>query len=62
MNFTWRVSDCEELVGAVTGDDGYGFMELVIFPMKGGLTPNIFYLSSLLPNPRALQNFTQRLR
>ena len=21
MYFTWRVSDCEELVGAITGDD-----------------------------------------
>jgi hypothetical protein len=21
-DFTWRVSDCEELVGAITGDDG----------------------------------------
>jgi len=21
-DFTWRVSDCEELVGVVTGDDG----------------------------------------
>ena len=24
-NFTWRVSDCEELVGLLTGDDGVGF-------------------------------------
>ena len=24
-DFTWRVSDCEELVGEVTGDDGVGF-------------------------------------
>jgi len=24
-DFTWRVSDCEELVGSVTGDDGVGF-------------------------------------
>ena len=23
--FTWRVSDCEELVGSITGDDGVGF-------------------------------------
>ena len=21
-DFTWRVSDCEELVGVLTGDDG----------------------------------------
>jgi hypothetical protein len=25
---TWRVSDCEELVGAITGDDGFGFRVL----------------------------------
>ena len=24
-DFTWRVSDCEELVGLLTGDDGVGF-------------------------------------
>ena len=24
-DFTWRVSDCEELVGSITGDDGVGF-------------------------------------
>ncbi len=24
-DFTWRVSDCEELVGGFTGDDGVGF-------------------------------------
>ena len=24
-DFTWRVSDCEELVGVLTGDDGVGF-------------------------------------
>ena len=23
-DFTWRVSDCEELVGLLTGDDGGG--------------------------------------
>ena len=23
-NFTWRVSDCEELVGLLTGDEGIG--------------------------------------
>ena len=23
-DFTWRVSDCEELVGVITGDDGGG--------------------------------------
>ena len=25
--FTWRVSDCEELVGVITGDDGVRFWE-----------------------------------
>ena len=25
VDFTWRVSDCEELVGVLTGDDGVGF-------------------------------------
>ena len=25
VDFTWRVSDCEELVGLLTGDDGVGF-------------------------------------
>jgi len=24
-DITWRVSDCEELVGVLTGDDGVGF-------------------------------------
>jgi len=24
-DFTWWVSDCEELVGVLTGDDGVGF-------------------------------------
>ena len=24
-DFTWRVSDCKELVGGFTGDDGVGF-------------------------------------
>jgi hypothetical protein len=24
-DFTWRVSDCEELVGVTHGDDGVGF-------------------------------------
>ena len=24
-DFTWMVSDCEELVGLLTGDDGVGF-------------------------------------
>jgi len=24
-DFTWRVSDCEELEGLLTGDDGVGF-------------------------------------
>ena len=28
MDFTWRVSDCEELVGVLTGDDGVGFGEI----------------------------------
>jgi len=23
-DFTWRLSDCEELVGAITGDGGVG--------------------------------------
>ena len=26
-DFTWRVSDCEELVGVLTGDDGVGFSQ-----------------------------------
>ena len=26
-DFTWRVSDCEELVGSITGDDGVGFRQ-----------------------------------
>jgi len=26
-DFTWRVSDCEELVGLLTGDDGVGFRQ-----------------------------------
>ena len=30
MDFTWRVSDCEELVGLLTGDDGVGFRGLFI--------------------------------
>ena len=30
-----RVSDCEELVGAITGDNGFGFMELVFFKRIG---------------------------
>ena len=25
------VSDCEELVGAITGDDGVGFLEVILF-------------------------------
>jgi hypothetical protein len=25
-DFTWKVSDCEELVGGLTGDGGIGFM------------------------------------
>jgi hypothetical protein len=25
LDFTWRVSDGEELVGLLTGDDGVGF-------------------------------------
>jgi len=25
VDFTWMVSDCEELVGGFTGDDGVGF-------------------------------------
>jgi len=33
-NFTWRVSDCEEL-GAITEDDGFGLMELVFFKRIG---------------------------
>ena len=33
--FTWMVSDCEELVGSFTGDDGFGFMELVFFKRIG---------------------------
>jgi len=28
-HFTWRVSDCEELLGSVTGDDGVGFVRLI---------------------------------
>jgi len=24
VDFTWRLSGCEELVGSVTGDDGIG--------------------------------------
>jgi len=26
-SFTWRLSYCEELVGAITGDDGVGFRD-----------------------------------
>ena len=26
-DFTWRVSDCEELAGLLTGDDGVGFFK-----------------------------------
>jgi len=34
-DFTWRVSDCEELVGTITGDNVFGFMELVFFKRIG---------------------------
>jgi hypothetical protein len=27
-DFTWRVSDCEELVGVFTGDGEVGFMDI----------------------------------
>ena len=27
-DFTWRVSDCEEFVGVLTGDDWVGFGEI----------------------------------
>jgi glyoxylate utilization-related uncharacterized protein len=29
-DFTWRVSDCEELVGGFTGDDGVGIWRYLI--------------------------------
>jgi hypothetical protein len=29
-DFTWMVSDCEELVGLLTGDDGVGFRGLFL--------------------------------
>ena len=31
MGVTWRLSDCEELGGLLTGDDGVGFMGFLIF-------------------------------
>ena len=34
-DFTWRVSDCEELVGAITVEDGFGFLELVFLKELG---------------------------
>ena len=30
-DFTWKVSDCEELVGLLTGDDGVGYGGIVRF-------------------------------
>jgi hypothetical protein len=37
VDFTWRVSDCEGLVGggSITGDDGFGFIKLVFFKRIG---------------------------
>ena len=32
VGVTWSVSDCEELVGEVTGDDGVGFTECYFCP------------------------------
>ena len=31
VDFTWRVSDCEELVGAITADDGVLLLGVVLF-------------------------------
>ena len=28
-DFTWRLSDCEELAGLLTGDDGVGFRGVI---------------------------------
>ena len=45
--FTWRVYDCEELVGAITGDDGVGlgesniYHQLVDFSIMGDLNRKV---------------------
>ena len=33
-DFTWRVSDCEELVGSITGEDGVGFKKFTQLILK----------------------------
>ena len=32
-DFTWGLSDCDELVGSVTEDDGVGFREFLTVPL-----------------------------
>ena len=45
--FSWRVSDCEELVGAITGDDGVClgesniYHQLVDFSIMGNLNRKV---------------------
>ena len=34
-DFTWMVSDCEELVGVTHRDDGFGFIKLVFLKELG---------------------------
>ena len=41
--FYLGVSDCEELVGSVTGDDGVGFRELLTVPLPFPHFPMIIF-------------------
>ena len=36
-DFTWRVSDCEELGGLCTGDDGVGLVYILLSEMPSFL-------------------------
>ena len=41
-DFTWWVSDCEELVGLLTGDDGVGFRQCLSIPLTLYLKLNLY--------------------
>jgi hypothetical protein len=44
----WRVSDCEELVGAVTVGDGVGFRGISTWSIKITRKPKLFFLYRFL--------------
>ena len=47
-DFTWRVSDCEELVGLFTGDHGIGCGGISTWSIKITRKPKLFFLYRFL--------------